>query len=250
MYKVQGTILNCDVNAGNNMKHESRHKKEEVLLLEEEAVSIRLNGAYLLTAMISPSNKEEFVTGHLFTEELISSLADIESLRIEKSTVSVLTKNPFKMSKRRMVLSGCGSSSSFLDEKKLKKIRTSVSIHKSTIQKSITALPVTPTAALWNNDSCICQYTDISFHSACVACIGYGLMHAIDFSMCFLATSGRIATDILRISLICGIPVLASSSITTSLAVNIAEQMGLCIICGGYNGDIRIYTSKNHIINS
>ena len=230
-------------------KSKEDEKKQEVLLLEE-AVSIRLNGAYLLTAMISPSNKEEFVTGYLFTEELISSLADIESLRIENNTVSVLTKNPFKMSKRRLVLSGCGSSSSFLDEKKLKKITTSPYIHRSAVQKSIVALPLTPTAALWNNNFCIFQCTDISIHSACVACIGYGLIHAIDFSTCILAISGRIATDIVRISLICGIPVLASSSITTNLAVSIAEQMGLCIICGGYNGDMRIYTHKNHIINS
>jgi FdhD protein len=149
-----------------------------------------------------------------------------------------------------MVLSGCGSSSSFLDEKKLKKITISSNIHKSAIKKSIVTLPVAPAAALWNNNTCIYQCTDISFHSACVACIGYGLMHNIDFATCILSTSGRIATDIVRISLICGIPVLTSSSITTSLAVSIAEKMGLCIICGDYNGDMIIYTNKNHIINS
>ena len=231
-------------------KIEQDERENAISLLEEEAVSIRLNGSYLLTAMISPSNKEEFVTGYLFTEELISSLADIESLRIEKSTVSVLTKNPFKMSKRRMVLSGCGSSSSFLDEKKLKRITTSSYIHKSIVQKSIATLPLAPTAALWNNNTCIFQCTDISIHSACVVCIGYGLIHAIDFSTCFLAISGRIATDIVRMSLICGISIVASSSITTSLAVSIAEKMGLCIICGGNNDDMIIYTNKNQIINS
>ncbi|MCL2459792.1 MAG: formate dehydrogenase accessory sulfurtransferase FdhD [Euryarchaeota archaeon] len=219
-------------------------------LLEEEAVSIRLNGSYLLTAMISPRNKEEFVTGYLFTEELISSLADIESFRIENNTVSVLTKNPFKMSKRRMVISGCGGSSSFLDDKKLKRIETSSYIHKSTVHKSIARLPCTPSAALWNNDTCIFQCTDIGVHSACVTCIGYGLMHAIDFSACIFAISGRIATDIVRISLICGIPVVASSSITTRLAVGIAQHLGLCIICGVDNDDMIIYTNENRIINS
>jgi len=232
-------------------EHESKYKKEKVApLLEEEAVSIRLNGSYLLTAMISPSNKEEFVTGYLFTEELISSLTDIESLRIEDNTVSVLTNNPFKMSKRRMVISGCGGSSSFLDEKKLKTIVTSSYFHKSAVHKSVVGLPFTPTAALWTNDTCIFQCTDIGIHSACVTCIGYGLMHVIDFSACILAISGRIATDIVRMSLICGIPVIASSSITTNLAVRIAEQMGLCIICGVDNDDMIIYTNKNCIINS
>lgn len=225
-------------------------RKKTVPLLEEEAVSIRLNGSYLLTAMISPSNKKEFVTGYLFTEELISSLTDIESLRIENNTVSVLTKNPFKMSKRRMVISGCGGSSSFIDEKKLKAIVASSYIHKSAVHKSIAGLPCTPSAALWNNDTCIFQCTDIGIHSACVTCIGYGLMHTVDFSACILAVSGRIATDIVRISLICGIPVVASSSVTTSLAVDIAKHVGLCIICGVDNDDMIIYTTENRIINS
>jgi FdhD protein len=213
----------------------------------EEAVSVRLNGAYLLTAMKVPHNKKEFVTGYLFTEGLISSLADIESLRIEKNSVSVLTTDPFKISKRRMVLSGCGSSSSFLDEEKLQPIRSSSQIQKSIIHKSVCALP-SISAALWNNEGCVFQCTDIGIHFACVTCIGYGLMHAIDFSSCMLAISTRIATDIVRVALLCGISLIASSSVPTRLAITIADKMGLCIICGVNSDDMIICTEKNTVI--
>ena len=228
------------------------HKETDLiphLILEEEAVSVRLNGSYLLTAMISPHNKEEFVTGYLFTEKLISSLADIESLRIEKSSVSVLTTNPFQIPKRRMVLSGCGSSSSFLDEKNLRAISSSFQIQKAIIHKSVCALPPI-SAALWNNEGCIFQCTDIGIHSACVTCIGYGFIHALDFSSCMLAISARIATDIVRMALLCGIPLIASSSVPTRLAITIAEKMGLCIICRVSTDDMIIYADKNLIINS
>ena len=219
----------------------------EKTILEEEAVSVRLNGLYLLTAMIAPYHKEEFVTGYLFTEELISSLTDIESLRIEGSSVSVLTKNPFQISKRRMVLSGCGSSSSFLDEKKLRPIPSSSQIQKSIIHKSVCALPPI-SAALWNNEGCIFQCTDIGIHSACVTCIGYGLIHAIDFSSCMLAISARVATDVVRVALFCGIPLIASSSVPTRLAITIAEKMGLCVICGVNTDEMLIYADKNGTI--
>ena len=223
------------------------------LLLEEEAVSIRLNGSYLLTAMIAPDTKKEFITGYLFTEELISSLDDIESVRIEGCNVSVLTTNPFKMSKRRMVLSGCGSSSSFLDEKKLKPISSSYQIHASIIRESACALPsalYSPSAALWNNEGCIFQCTDIGIHSACITCIGYGLIHGIEFESCILATSGRVATDIVRVALLCGIPVITSPTVPTKLAITIAERMGLCVICGVTKDTMTIWTQKNAIISS
>ena len=219
-------------------------QREAFLMLEEEAVSVRFNGLYLLTAMIAPQHKEEFVTGYLFTEELISSLSDIESLRIEGSSVHVLTTNPFQISKRRMVLSGCGSSSSFLDEKKLKSISSSLQIQKSIIHKSVCMLPPI-SAALWNNEGCVFQCTDIGIHSACVTCIGYGLIHAIDFSSCMLAISARVATDIVRIALFCGIPLIASSTVPTQLAITIAKKMGLCIICGVDSDDMIIYANKN-----
>ncbi|MDR2854634.1 MAG: formate dehydrogenase accessory sulfurtransferase FdhD [Methanomicrobiales archaeon] len=226
------------------MNKETKRADPIDLILEEEPVSVRLNGSYLLTAMIAPHNKEEFVTGYLFTEELISSLADIESLRIEGSNVSVLTTNPFKISKRRMVLSGCGSSSSFLDEKRLQPILSSSQFQKTIIHKSVCSLPPI-SAALWNSEGCLFQCSDIGIHSAAVTCIGYGFIHNIDFSSCMLALSGRIATDIVKIALFCKIPLIASSSVPTRLAITIAEKMGLCIICGVNADDMTIYTDKN-----
>ena len=235
-------------------------------MLEEEAISVKFNGAHLFTAMVTPGHVKEFVVGYLYAEELISSLADIESMRIEDCTASVLTKNPFKMLKRRMVLSGCGSSSSFLDEKKLKPISTQAHIRKNTVLHGLSTMSTicsdnpsgTTAAALLRDElydelcdeACLFQCTDIGLHAACVTCIGYGLLHATDFSTTVLAISGRIATEIIRISLICGIPVIISPSLPTRLAVEVAEKMGLCLICSSKETDLAIYSHKEYIISA
>ena len=50
----------------------------------EVPLSVFVNGRHALTAMISPTMLEEFVTGFLYTERIIRKLEDIDSLRIEE----------------------------------------------------------------------------------------------------------------------------------------------------------------------
>jgi len=41
-------------------------------VVNEEPLSLFINGRHFVTAMISPEMKKEFVIGHLFTEGIIS----------------------------------------------------------------------------------------------------------------------------------------------------------------------------------
>lgn len=71
---------------------ESKHK-----VVEEEALSIFINGRYFATAMISPQMKKEFVIGHLFAEGIISDIGEIESLQLEDNIAKVITANSMKV---------------------------------------------------------------------------------------------------------------------------------------------------------
>ncbi len=64
-------------------------------VVEEVPVSITINGRHALTAMMSPHMIREFVIGFLFTERIIRSIDEIESIKIEENSASVLTNNPF-----------------------------------------------------------------------------------------------------------------------------------------------------------
>ena len=68
----------------------------------EVPLAVFVNGRHALTAMVSPTMLEEFVTGFLYTERIIKKLEDIESLRIEENrkekgtvTLSASVRNNF-----------------------------------------------------------------------------------------------------------------------------------------------------------
>ena len=77
-------------------------------LLNEQPVSLTVNGRGLATVMMLRDMAEEFAVGYLTTEGIVS-YADIESVMQNDAGVSVLTKNPFKvLLPKKSVLSGCG----------------------------------------------------------------------------------------------------------------------------------------------
>ena len=89
-------------------------------VVEEIPIALFINGRHSMTAMMSPVNLEDFVTGYLFTEQIIKNIDEIESIRIEKNRISVITKNLFKvLGPKKTILSGCGGSTSFIDVEKL-----------------------------------------------------------------------------------------------------------------------------------
>ena len=49
-------------------------------VVEEVPLSIFINGRHFATAMISPQMRNEFVAGHLYSERIISSVQEIESI--------------------------------------------------------------------------------------------------------------------------------------------------------------------------
>src|SRR5512136_3277428 len=113
---------------------------EKVLheVVEEVPVALFVNGRHAMTAMMSPVQLEEFVTGYLYTEQIIKGVEEIESIRIEKNRISVITKNLFKvLGPKKTILSGCGGSTSFIDTGKLPSIKSGFTIPATAILQII-----------------------------------------------------------------------------------------------------------------
>ena len=107
-------------------------------VVEEVPVALFVNGRHAMTAMMSPVQLEDFVTGYLFTEQIIKDVDEIESIRIEKNRISVITKNLFKvLGPKKTILSGCGGSVSYIDAEKLPKIKSDFVISTEKINESV-----------------------------------------------------------------------------------------------------------------
>lgn len=238
---------------------ETRHK-----VIKEEPLSVSINGRYYVTAMISPQMQKEFVMGHLFSEGIIKSIAEIESLQIADNIANVIITHPLKvLATRKIIVSGCGgigTGSSFLDESKLPKIRSSVKIGAGDIITCVNSILHSKVHGITggvhllglfdttnNKSALICVSEDIGRHNALDKVIGYGLLKAVDFEKTSVASTGRISSEMALKCSIANIPILASRGATTSLAVELAEKTGLCIIGFVRGGKMNVYTNAERI---
>jgi FdhD protein len=232
---------------------------EKVLheVIEEIPFALFVNGRHMMTAMMSPADLEDFVTGFLFTEQIIKNADEIESIKVERDRISVITKNLFKaLGPKKTILSGCGGSASYIDAGKLPKIHSDFSVSPlfitDTIKKSLNSQLHTMTGgihvvALVGADEIIRISEDIGRHNALDRVIGYALRNGIDLSRSFIIVSGRISSEMARKCLIANIPIIVSRGATTTLAIDIADKNGLTIVGFVRGVKMNVYTHPYRI---
>jgi FdhD protein len=226
-------------------------------VVEEIPIALFVNGRHAMTAMMSPVNLEDFVTGYLFTEQIIKGADEIESIKIEKNRVSVITKNLFKvLGPKKTILSGCGGSTSYIDADKLPKIKSDFMISAEKIEEVIKTVLDSDihrttggihVVALVGKDKTFSVAEDIGRHNALDRVIGFGLRKGIDFSQTLIISSGRISSEMVRKCLTANIPIIVSRSATTTLSIEIAEKTGLTVIGFARGAKMNIYTHSQRV---
>ena len=213
---------------------------------EEAPVAVFINGRHLATVALSPGGFRDFIAGYLYTEEIIRSAGEIESIRVEENRISVITKNPFRRaSVKKTILSGCGGAVSYIDTEKLPAIRSDRRVSVPEIEAALAALPAPgplDAVLLADGGRIIAYAEDIDRHNALDRVIGRGLAQSLDFSRIFAAGTGPVTSEMVRKCLMANIPVLVSTGDPTALAVEIAEETGICIAGSAGTPDMTIYT--------
>lgn len=231
----------------------TRQIRSECDAVEEMVLAIFVNGRHTVTATVSPGGLREFVTGYLFTEQIIASAGEIESIRSETNRISVLTTNPFKNAgPKKTVLSGCGGSTSYIDTEKLPAIPPGYSLSAAEITAFVKeAIPHgagrVHTAALAGAGGIVARSEDIGRHNALDRVIGHGVLSGVDLRTTCALCSGPISSEMVRKCLVARIPVIASPAEATTLAADIAVKTGMCII-GCVRGDgMTVYTHAERL---
>ena len=226
-------------------------------VVEEIPFALFINGRHAMTAMMSPIQLEDFVIGYLFTEQIIRSAEEVESIRIEQNRISVLTTNLFKVvGPKKTILSGCGGSTSYIDTGKLPKINSDLTITpqmvrdrakeglESELHKKTGGIHV---VVLADRNGIVAHAEDIGRHNAMDRVIGWGLRNKIDFSKTFTICSGRISSEMARKCLMANIPIMISRGATTTLAIDIARKTGLTVVAFARSQRMMIYTNPERI---
>ncbi len=227
----------------------------------ETPLSVFINGRRFVTAMISPRMVSEFVLGHLYSSGVIHGLSEVDVLEVKEGSVHVLIPG-YDLSlhaPRRLIVSGCGGSSSFLDEASIPTVSASLHITVEALTSGVhdalssslhRATGGVHCVGLVDKSGALCLIEDVGRHNAVDKAIGYALSKGIDFAQVFLASTGRISSEIVYKCAMANIPLVISRGAVTSLAIEVAKRAGLTAIGFARGGRMNIYTGEERIWRS
>ncbi len=234
----------------------------EDLIAIEKRVSILVNGSEILSLYCTPLMIRELVVGILMTEDIIKGSWCSERMSLiygDDVEVDIAAEGEV-MTEGAVITSGCIGGITFPKRMSLKKINDSFQIESSkiidlfkTFQKSSELFNLTGcvhSAAISDGDNILCLAEDIGRHNAVDKVIGYMLLEKIPFEGKIMLASGRLSSEIVSKCAKWSIPVVASRTSPTSLAVEIAEKTGVTLAGFVRGGRMNIYANHERIILS
>jgi len=200
---------------------------------QEKPVQIIVNGRATLTVMTHTDNPQDLVYGILYTDRVVDTIDNIDSVIVEDSQVSIVTKHPYSiLLSRKTVLAGCGGASSFLDSGKLGRIEHAVSVQESVRKHSVEQVPVSSWIAggLFSKEGHLLRAVeDLTSQNAVDTLIGYALREYIDLENTYVVLRGNCTAETMRKLIIAKISAVLLTGQITDAAEKLAEENGISV---------------------
>jgi len=252
-------------------KHTLESKKD--LVAEETPLHVFLNQTHYVTILCLPTQLKELAVGYLLSEGVLKSINEIQEVRLSKAgKCQVRLKPDVNVEKRvsitqpftRLVLSACGSPdywplSKLIDRLELRKLPIGLTVKAEVVSEAVRRLNmlaetfrktggVHVAALYWRNGELITYAEDVGRHNAIDKVIGAAALHKLDFSNCFLASSGRLTGDIVLKAARVGVPVVASLTAAVSSGVEAARRTGQTLIGFVRGSRMNVFTYPERIV--
>ena len=102
-------------------------------------------------------------------------------------------------------------------------------------------------AAISDGNKIIALSEDVGRHNAVDKTIGKGLFLGVDFSRVMMMTTGRISSDMVLKAANANCPFIVSRSIPTTLALELADKLGITLIGRAVSSNPIIYIYKERV---
>jgi FdhD protein len=245
-------------------------------LAVEEPLEIRLGGRRFTLTMRTPGNDEELAAGFLFAEGFINDASELGEIRRvrgrkgapEANAIDIILNVPADglrtRLKRNFTVSSscgiCGKTSIDSIRRRVQPPSGSARVAPSVVlglaaklrdgQRVFAATGGLHGAAIFDLDGTLLALReDVGRHNAVDKLVGYALTNAIlPLANHMMMVSGRLSFEIVQKAAASGVPILAAVSAPSSLAVELAEEVGTTLIGFLRDGSFNIYTSPDRIV--
>ncbi|MCX8030364.1 MAG: formate dehydrogenase accessory sulfurtransferase FdhD [Thermodesulfovibrionales bacterium] len=244
-----------------------RAEKSNLRLFEdfvalEKRLRILVNGKEILSLYCTPLLIRELVIGIIMSEDIIKGSWCSERMSIlygEEIIVDISAEGEVS-TEGAVITSGCIGGITFPKRLKLERIEDPFCISSETIlslfksfQRASELFNLTGcvhSAAISDGNRLLFLAEDIGRHNAVDKVIGYMILENISFQGKIMLASGRLSSEIVSKCARWGIPIVASRTSPTSLAVEIAEKTNVTLVGFVRAGRMNIYANSERIILS
>jgi len=255
--------------------HQGRIDQIDETLAIEEPLEIRLAGRRFTLTMRTPGHDEELAAGFLLAEGFIAAASEIDEIRrvrdargqADPNSIDVILKVPAdglrERLKRNFTISSscgvCGKTSIEGITRRIAPIKTRSKIAASTLLELATKLRASQEvfAATGGLHACglfdlegtlMATREDIGRHNAVDKVVGWALnQKMLPLSKTVMIVSGRTSFEIVQKAAAAGVPILAAVSAPSSLAVQLAQQVGITLVGFLRDGSFNAYTHRARI---
>jgi FdhD protein len=254
-----------------NGKSSERDEK----LAVEEPLEIRLAGRRFTLTMRTPGHDEELAAGFLFAEGFVNDASELGDIRRvhgrkgapESNAIDIVLNVPAdglrtRLKRNWVMSSSCG----VCGKTSIDSIRRRVAPASDSARVSPAILLALPEklragqrvfavtgglhgAAIFSLDGTMLAIReDVGRHNAVDKVIGYALTNAmVPLARHIMMVSGRLSFEIVQKAAAAGVPILAAVSAPSSLAVELAEEIGTTLVGFLRDGSFNIYTRPDRI---
>ena len=226
-------------------------------VIDEQLLSIYVNGESLATMMCSPVQLEALTVGFLYNEAVIDSADEIALLQLNRTKAVAdvfLTRDDVNLPRRMILTTGCGGGVTGQElSKEFPAIDSGFTSEPAVILRLMRALQGAArlykavrgvhAAVLGDERGLLVSAEDVGRHNAVDKVAGQALLDGIDTGDKMLLTSGRISSEMLGKARRMGIPLVASRTAPTGVTVELAEAWRICVAGYVRQGGMRVYTN-------
>ncbi len=232
-------------------------------VVREQPLSVYVNGEKFLTLLCSPMNLDALVVGYLWMEKVIADPREITLLEISPidGRAEVTLTQPVTLPTERILTSGCGGGITFrIDHRLFPRLDSSLRVRPAELgarMKDLFGAAVhyqrsrgIHGAALADRDRLLFVAEDVGRHNAVDKVKGEALLRGVPTDDLVLLSTGRVSSEMLLKAARMGVPLVASRTSPTEMAVALAEQLGITV-CGYVRPDgLNLYAGDGVLLDA
>lgn len=242
--------------------------KTQEIVIEELPLTIYLNGKELVTMLAAAGEENYLVTGFLATEGIIREINEIQTIDVDvlQGVIRVTTTSgetmAEKMFLKRYLTACCGKGRSAFyfanDVVTARVVNTAITItpeqamhYSELLEEASETFRLTGGVhggALASDGKLVCWSQDIGRHNVFDKLYGRCLIEGITTHDKVLVFSGRVSSEILLKVSKMNISVIIARSAPTSLALDMADELGVTVIGFARGERLNIYTHPERVI--